>query len=434
VLKPRQVGFSTLCLLELIFFASCIENARIGIISYKEDEAVNKLRKVRNIISWLPEEMGISISPQRDNANELIILPTNASVSIESGAQKNTFRGDTYHFVLATEFSHWKFVGEAFSSFESSVPKGGIIIKESTACGKDNQFYLDYTAWKPLKDLTLSPIQYKTSFYPWFMHEEYKENPPKNMVLTDEEKDLQKLYNLTPGQLYWRRLKLGYPNITNRARNNFAVNYPSDDKNCWGETADSPFNVEKLNLIATEKCLSRNPEGVNFYETYSPNKRYFMGVDTAKGGGDCNAMVMIDNEANIIATFNQDIRYSKVAGIVADVAKEYNAIVQVETNQGYGIMVCDRLRQIYDGDKVFEFVTRQETKFGLFSAIDEWITFHNNIRDEELKEELINYDRTKTNNKDDLIMAFGFALDALQYDTSAQRSFLITTSGGSITY
>src|SRR5690606_30906 len=78
------------------------------------------------------------------------------------------------------------------------------IIKESTANGMDNDFYMD---WQEAKN---GASRYQAIFVPWYWQEEYCIESPSFVPHEDEKEWLLRFSEngLRPGHLNWRRIKL----------------------------------------------------------------------------------------------------------------------------------------------------------------------------------------------------------------------------------
>ena len=76
------------------------------------------------------------------------------------------------------------------------------VILESTANGLNNYFHQQ---WKLAEK---GESEFIPIFVPWFWQSEYTKEPKEDLILSEYEEKLQATYNLTIGQLYWRRRKI----------------------------------------------------------------------------------------------------------------------------------------------------------------------------------------------------------------------------------
>ncbi len=202
ILKARQMGFSTLTEAILFKETATKHNISAGIIAH-ETKATNNLFTMSKLFyDNLPETMKPSILKR--NAQELN-FNTDKNTGLNSKitcmtAGKDAGRSGTYNFLHLSEFAFWEGdKQEAFSSLMQTVPNNpnSIVIIESTANGYE--FY---------KDLWDKAVRHETDFIPVFVGwNELSEYRMKytGFELTEDEKKLQKNYNLTLEQLEWRR-------------------------------------------------------------------------------------------------------------------------------------------------------------------------------------------------------------------------------------
>lgn len=406
VLKPRQCGFTTLKNLELLFFASVIKNGSLILVFHDEKVGRRKLQLLKDQITWVSPEYKLSIDPTYSNRDAFRILPSGSTITVSTGSGFDPARGTTNQVVLGSEFAYWRRDKQSMDSLEKTVPTGGVICLESTPEGQDNLFYTKYheNVGKPAD----SPLQYKTYFYPWYMDEDNKIDPPKNMELTKEEVELIEKYNLTFGQIYWRRKIMGEPTVANIIQ--FNKSYPVDDESCWGLAIQgSRFDTTKLMQMEIKKPL-REDGGVRIYQEYNQLDRYYMGIDGAKGRNDDNAFVIINKKLEIIAAFNSnDISCTGFAKLALEYAQKYHAYTEIEGDSwGYHIAY------LFEEKKYLNFILNPMTEYSktfLIRKISDWIELNNSYIDKELRTRLMLFtgDR-RAGDRDDICMAFGHAL------------------------
>jgi hypothetical protein len=199
------------------------------------------------------------------------------------------------------------------TSLLQTVPKNNsIVIVESTAKG--------YNYFKDLWDNAVAgKNDYIPLFVAWHEHKEYRMKY-SGFELTDEEKELKKLYNLTNDQLEWRRWC-----IMNNCGNDpekFKEEYPScpeeafltsgtpvfDNKNIIqrieelreskGIRGDIVYEYdEEKQLIKNDTIrFIENENGfITIYKHPEFGRPYVLGGDIAEGGIDYSAGQVIDN-------------------------------------------------------------------------------------------------------------------------------------------
>ena len=203
VLKARQIGFSTLT--ESIIFKNTATkfNVNAGIITHKEEATTNLFNMSKRMYDNLPSEMKPSL--KRSNAKELIFdndegTGLKSKIKCMTAGSSGVGRSDTFNYLHISELAFWgNSAKETTIGLFQAVPNlpNTIIVIESTANG------FDY--FKELWDMA---IKGESDFIPvfvgWNELDDYK-MPYNGFELTDYERDLQKVYNLSLDQLTWRR-------------------------------------------------------------------------------------------------------------------------------------------------------------------------------------------------------------------------------------
>ena len=202
ILKARQMGFSTLTEAILFKEVATRHNVTAGIIAH-ESKATNNLFTMSKLYyDNLPNCMKPKIMNR--NAQELIFNTRdnkglNSKISCMT-AGEGSGRSGTYNFLHLSEFAFWSGnKEESYISLMQTVPNDdkSMVIIESTANG--------YEFFKELWDKAVSN---ESDFIPFFVGwNELKEYqmPYSGFELTDEEKELQRIYKVTLEQLEWRR-------------------------------------------------------------------------------------------------------------------------------------------------------------------------------------------------------------------------------------
>ncbi len=414
VLKPRQIGGTTLMMALVIYFADKIKNSNHGVISYDIQNARWQLRRILDIIKAIPEEYGVIIDKDQSNRDMITFKHSGARIITGSGGAENPCLGTTMFSILATETPKWSQDKTAFMSFLPTIVPGGFCLMESTPYGTGNLYHEIYMTAK--ENPAENNRQFRNIFTAWWEVKDFRIKPPKAFSYTSEEKEMIKLYDLDDEQLWWRRMQLpGYPNCSQRNLREFHAWYPTDDESCWLETTSSPFNTELFKkLIVKQPLLGQMGEKI--YENKNFQNKYFMGIDTSLGkeGSDEMAAVIIDKQANIVCVLHDRINYNRFMAMVHRLVEYWRPHCFVELTGGYGFRLYEDLRAKKPyGVQVSEFQTNEVSKQQMFNRIDEWMTVNKNVNDEELKNQIMKYNQTKKDNKDDVLMAFGMALKGM---------------------
>ena len=180
ILKARQLGFTTLISILWLDHALFNANQRCGIVAQDLEAAEAIFRdKVKFAYEHLPDVLREVMPLKRDSAKELLFAHNNSAVRVAT-----SMRSGTINRLLVSEFGKIcaKFPDRAKEVVTGSipaVPKNGITVIESTAEGRDGEFY-DMTQqamalYDQRKELTMR--DYRFHFFPWWQEPNYRLDP-----------------------------------------------------------------------------------------------------------------------------------------------------------------------------------------------------------------------------------------------------------------
>jgi hypothetical protein len=242
ILKARQMGFSTL--VESILFKDTVTkfNRRTGIITHIATATSNLFNMSKLMLDNLPKDIKPNV--KASNAQELIFdndigTGLRSKIKCMTAGTKGVGRSDTFDNLHLSELAFWEGdVTATLTGLLQAVPNlpDTMIIIESTANGYDK-----------FKELWEQAVSGESDFIPlfvaWYELPEYT-MPYSGFKLTDEEKRLKELYNLTNDQLEWRRWC-----IRNNCQNDieqFRQEYPSNPEEAFISTGRCIFDKEKI--------------------------------------------------------------------------------------------------------------------------------------------------------------------------------------------
>ena len=366
VLKARQMGFSTLT--EAIIFKNCAtkKNITAGIVAHELSATNNLFEMFKRYYNNLPEPLKPEML--KSNAKELV-FNNKDNTGLDSRIQLFTAesrdglgRSGTFNLLHLSEFAFWKDQKTTLTALLQTVPddSNSIVIIESTANGFDD--------FKERWDKAISgESEYIPVFCAWHELEEYTKAPPDDFKPTPEEASLKALYDLTDGQLYWRRTKIA--TTFNGDIEQFKQEYPASPEEAFIATGNCVFNkaliiqrlaelrkVEPLKVGRFEykkEIISREVSKItdikwvddvsgeiSIYELPEVNEKgqkkpYALGGDTAGEGSDYFTAKVIDNiTQKCVATYRkQRIDDDLYADQMYCLGMYYNeAIIGIETN------------------------------------------------------------------------------------------------------
>ena len=439
ILKARQLGFSTLKLIELLDYAIFNPNANCAVIAHQRDTVQTLFEIVRLAYDNLPD--GIRPRPHYNNRNEIYFPDTNSKISVALDV-----RGETIHNLHVSELAHLEHAEEKMLGILEAVPKSGIISFESTANGMSGYFY---EVWEDKKS------EFRKHFYNWTWDPDYQEDGT-NLSFDDlvaEYIPLQVKYNLIPevwskfnltkGQLKW------YIDKAIRHREMIVQEYPTNPLEAFIASGRNVFHIQDLQKHDMRDPIDRKYGDLLIWEKPLAGFKYVIGCDPSEGIGGDNAVIEVVNAA----TGEQAAEFATpfvapdvLAGYLIDIGNWYNkAFLVVEINN-HGISVMDKIktryynvyrREVFDkttgGTKeVLGFKTTQVTKPILVDALEEAVRNQDvGVHSEECLKEMKTFVRTdetgkqgfgaEGNNHDDRVIALGLAWQGLRQMPKMQR-------------
>lgn len=177
ILKARQLGFTTLIAILWLDHALWNANQRCGIIAQDREAAETIFRdKVKFAYDNLPPEIKDIFPLARDSASELLFKHNNSSVRVATSMRSGTIQRlhvSEYGKICA------KFKDKAIEIMTGSipaVPTNGILVIESTAEGREGEFY-DISQRAQALDqqgADLSVKDYRFHFFAWWQEPHYR--------------------------------------------------------------------------------------------------------------------------------------------------------------------------------------------------------------------------------------------------------------------
>ena len=353
ILKARQQGISTYCAGRVFWKSYFSPHSRSVVMAHDSATSDALFTMSKNLISNMDGKY--SPSEIRSNAKEIIIsspaMPQDAVASyrLYTAGSPEAGRGTTPTIAHLSEVAFWQHDEKILAGLFQGISQapGTEVILESTANGAQGEFY---RLWKGAIN---GENEYLPIFLPWFITPEYTRNPPDGFTKDIEEEELAEKYDLTDGQLYWRRLK-----IAEGGRIKFQQEYPSSADEAFIMSGSNVFNVEKLDklipLIAkrkiewdpNSKMLDQHREGkLLIYDFPQWEEPYIIGADVALGvGQDYSAAIVMNNKYEVAAVYrNNRIDPALYGEFLFYLARYYNnAFLAVESNS-IGISTLQQL-------------------------------------------------------------------------------------------
>jgi hypothetical protein len=346
ILKPRQLGFTTLIC--AMFLAECIlvPNTVAAIIAHDAESTARIFEITKLMYEKLPDE----IRPQKkySSKREIVFESIGSKIFIGTAGSVSFGRGTTINLLHCSEFAFWEKPEELLPSLLETVPKdNGVIIYETTANGY-NHFHDDYLTAVNTTDMDrrVNQIPYP-HFYRWFDHPEYcfkLEQAEEDYIrasLTEDENSMIKVHNLDLGQIMWRRSK------QSSLKEKFMQEYPEDDVSCFIASGKPFFDrtiIKSIGLWIEENKVKdwakkEMDDKITIYKQRVPNTQYLVCVDPAEGNPQS------DNSSAYVLRLNKDPIFIEFCAEISDklaMPKFYRLIYHLSALYGYPRLVIER--------------------------------------------------------------------------------------------
>lgn len=315
-------------------------------------------------------------------------------LAVTSAESKEPARGDTLHFVHASEASYWpeepppwQAIGIALSNTPDTVA-----IIEATANGSVGFFH---DTWQAAKAGT---NEYTPIFLPWWIDPENTlevdayERDHWEWVLNEEEDEqaYARRYRLTLEQLKWRRQTIASPKCYMPGRSRYEVfqqEYPACEEEAWlassrnffipksikawqehpvkGAKKEPLYRARVVNdgpplddrgpghLFPVKPELEKDPDGeLAVYHEFDPLEEYLVVLDPAEGipGRDEHAIGVLARNAFHFAAIYRSTSLStrEIAHVAALLGWFYDrALLTVEANNHGGAVLQELGRILY---------------------------------------------------------------------------------------
>lgn len=333
ILKGRQQGISTYISSRFFHKVLTVQGTQAFILTHMGDATRSLFAMTKRYNNNLPP--GLAPKADKDNENQLLFNKLNSGYRVGTAGSKEIGRSMTNQLLHMSEYAFYDSHSEIKRGIEQTVADilGTEKIKESTANGINNAFYID---WQSAKEGASDAINI---FIPWYWQNEYTRDD-KSQQLTDDEKDWMELYQhngLTKQHLAWRRNKL----------NDFDGDY---EQKCRGFRQEYPFTDEEafINSI-TDTFITVEPVIKARKMRVDSESPLIIGVDPARGGIDKSAICWRKGRLVYKIETYQGLTTMELAGKVKNIIDKDKPVKVFIDCIGIGAGTTDRLNEMgYD--------------------------------------------------------------------------------------
>lgn len=333
VVKGRQQGVSTYTAARFLHKATLNLGVSVFILAHITKSTDYLFDMVKRMYTHLPDPLRPSI--ERSNKKELKFGRIDSEYALGTAGAQDVGRGMNPHLLHLSEAAFYGNTDDLSTGLMQGVATGleTEIIMESTANGVNNMFYNLCMKGTDPNALT----RYKTLFIPWYIQDEYRENPPSRFKPTTKELELMELYNLSIDQIFWRRRKL--EDEYNNDLWKFLQEYPC----CLAEAFQSTGNT----LLKPEYVAAARKNQA-FLDELAP---MVMGVDGSGEGADRTVLVVRQGRRIVeYEVHDEAVKPMRLAGIIARKIDQLGLdMVFLDVAYGYGCR--DRLAEMGYGAK-----------------------------------------------------------------------------------
>lgn len=314
-------------------------------------------------------------------------------------------RSGTVQKLHITEAAWQKDPAKIAAGAKQAVPKTGSITEETTANGF-NHFYDKFDESLTLQQQgAVGEFDYMPYFYPWFLDPEYSipgtlpAPTAESVTKYGDEQKIQAEFNLTDGQMLWRRWKINelsekQEGIGLSGLQLFMQEYPATIQEAFQSGAGNIFDVSaerhvapltRAQALAQLQSYSMLPadidaamqkydalvkKGVWFWEMPRPKAKYALGCDPSDGtGSDYGPIDIWSKPENSLDKSRQCAQYygmtrpDELAEIAAELGFFYNtAYAGIENNMLSTILFFIKIYPNYFFETEIDKKTAKKTK------------------------------------------------------------------------
>jgi hypothetical protein len=330
VLKGRQQGVSTY--VQARFFHKTVtkRGKKSFILTHHADSTRALFEMTKRYSENL--EKGVFPQPDKKNDNTLMYDGLQSGYRVGTAGSVEVGRGMTNQHLHLSEYAFYKDAAKIGMGLMNTVAEidDTEIIKESTANGQANDFYLD---WQEAKN---GKSRYQAIFVPWYWQDEYCIEDELFMPQDEEIEWLERFGSngLKKGHLNWRRIKLqDIKGDYEQKCRKFRQEYPfTDDEAFLSSITDTFIQVEHVVKARKNKVDSTS--------------HLIIGVDPARKGDDRTALIRRKGRRAYKLETHYNIDTMELAGIIKRVIEKEDPKRVCIDCIGIGAGVVDRLHEL----------------------------------------------------------------------------------------
>lgn len=350
VLKPRQIGFTTLELARDIHRFVTVPGARVVVVVQSLTDH-GPLKQVSSAIRVMLEGLkteGVELRFRTETLSEWVLADRDASLRIveagasEAAAEKKG-RSGTITRLHLTETAFYEYAEATLNALLECVPGpefGSEIVIESTANGAAGMYYDQYQA------ASKGTSGFRAHFYPWWEQPEYSlPLEPEEVIEPASDREAAMMRDgATRENLKWYRRK-----VAEKKRQDLVdQEYPSDPETCFliaGRTFFDRDITVALRGRTRDPIATEMAGQLRIWKQPEKGKTYVATVDPSEGvGGDPGAVIVNERDTGEhVATLHGQFPVGELANRADAIGRRYNTALLVVERNNHGHAVLNAL-------------------------------------------------------------------------------------------
>lgn len=331
ILKGRQLGISTYIDGRQFWRVTQNRGVRAFILTHAADATNNLFDMTKRFYENCMEEFKPSL--KASNAKELAFDLLDSGYKIGTAGNESVGRSSTIQYLHASEAAFFSHAAEHAGGIMQTVPmsSGTEIFIESTANGVGNWFHQQWLSAEA------GASDFIPVFLPWHWQDEYTREVDDDFYCTSEETELKKVYNLTDGQIMWRRIKIAEMSVDGIDGNKlFKQEYPLNASEAFQASSDDVY-IDAFQVMKARKNNGNHIEAIG---------KRLCGLDIARFGDD--RTVFCFRQGRVVTHFKSytKIDTMQVAGIAHSLLETGEIDKMFIDVGGLGSGVYDRLVEL----------------------------------------------------------------------------------------
>lgn len=308
LLKARQVFISTAVAARFFQAVAFAPGQKAMVVAHESAAAANIFGYYDQFRRSYKPYHGVRLPALRRETTSRLEWTNGSWIDVHTANNLKGGRSFSLRYLHLSEYAFYRDAATLMLGLMNAVPEdtGTVVVVESTANGVGGEFYdMWLAANDPSSGSAFAPV-----FFAWWEHPEYTmEIGERDIVrfqdsLTKDERDLARLYNLTLGQLAWRRWSIR--NKCGGSVDTYRQEYPASSEEAFifsGRPRFSHFHLAKMQTVADPAagelevvqngprpvvCFLINPDGkgaLSVFRKPTAGHRYTIGCDPV-GGSD----------------------------------------------------------------------------------------------------------------------------------------------------